>query len=95
MFKKVFKSMDYGLIIIAVALFIIGIVALFSANGGVNGNTEEVSKQLLWFVAGIVCMFLIALVDYDLLRQILDTNIYFNDYEFSGSFIYRADKWRK
>ena len=93
MFKKIFKSIDYGLIIIAIILFGIGITALYSANGGVNGNTEEVTKQLIWFVAGVLSMLLIIFVDYDLLRQTLDSNIYSNNIKFSCSFIYKPNKW--
>ena len=86
MFKKVFKSIDYGLIIIAIILFGIGITALYSANGGVNGNTE-------WFIAGVLSMLLIIFVDYDLLRQTLDSNIYNNDIKFSCCFVYKPNKW--
>ena len=93
MYKKIFKSIDYGLIIIALILFGIGITALYSANGGVNGNTEEVTKQLIWFVSGIVCMVLIIFIDYDLLRKTLDTNLCSNDFKFSSRPLYRADKW--
>ena len=93
MLKKVFKSIDYGLIIIAIILFSIGITALYSANGGVNGNTEEVSKQLIWFGAGIISMILIIFIDYDLLRKTLDTNLYNNNIKFSWSPLYSTYKW--
>lgn len=93
MYKKIFKSIDYGLIIIALVLFGIGITALYSANGGVNGDTEEVTKQLIWFVSGIVCMVLIIFIDYDLIRKVLDTGLCSNYFKFSGRPLYRADKW--
>ena len=79
MIKKILKSVDYGLIIIAVLLFGIGIVALYSANGGVNGNMEEVSKQLIWFFVGVVCMVIVLLINYDILRKALDSDLYFDD----------------
>lgn len=88
MYKKIFKSIDYGLIIIALILFGIGITALYSANGGVNGNTEEVTKQIIWFVSGIACMVLIIFIDYDLLRKAMDTNLYSNNFKFDCSSIY-------
>lgn len=88
MIKKVLKSIDYGLVLIAIILFGIGIVALYSANGGVNGDTEEVTKQLVWFIAGISCMTVIIFIDYDLIRKTMDTNIYNNFSKFSCSFIY-------
>ena len=93
MFKKIFKSIDYGIIIIALMLFGIGITALYSANGGVNGDTEEVTKQLVWFAVGIVCMIIVLFIDYDLLRKTLDSNIRNNDIKLDCSPLYRADKW--
>lgn len=69
MLKKVFKSIDYSVIIIAIILFAVGIIALYSANGGVNGNMEEVTKQLIWFAAGIISMILITIIDYELLGK--------------------------
>lgn len=93
MYKKIFKSIDYGLIIIALMLFAIGIIALYSANGGVNGNTEEVTKQLIWFASGIVCMFLMIFIDYDLLRKTMDTNLYNYNYKFNTSPLYQPNKW--
>lgn len=76
--KKIFKAIDYMIIIIVVALFGIGIVALYSANGGVNGDTSEVTKQLIWFGVGVLGMFIVLLIDYDILRKILDTDICYN-----------------
>ena len=70
MFRKIFKSIYYSVIIIAIILFSLGITALYSANGGVNGNTEEVTKQLIWFLAGIICMILIIFLDYELLGKL-------------------------
>ena len=95
MVKKIFKSIDYGLIIIAIILFGVGITALYSANGGVNGDTGEVTKQLIWFVSGILCMVLIIFIDYDLLRKTMDSNLYCNNTKLSRSFIYKSNKWGK
>ena len=95
MIKKVLKSIDYSLILIAFLLFGIGIVALYSANGGVNGNMEEVTKQLIWFAVGVVCMLVILLINYDILRQIVDANLYTHFAKFSGCFVYYSDIWSK
>ena len=70
MIKKILKSIDYSLIIIALILFGIGIIALHSANGGVNGNMEEVTKQLIWFGIGLVCMFIMMIIDYEIYKKI-------------------------
>lgn len=77
--KKILKSVDYMLIIISIVLFGIGIVALYSANGGVNGDTSEVSKQFIWFGIGLLSMFVVLFIDYDILREILDTDICHNN----------------
>ena len=66
------------LIIISILLFGIGIIALYSANGGVNGDTSEVSKQFIWFGIGVLSMIVVLFIDYDILRKILDTNICYN-----------------
>ena len=95
MVKKIFKTIDYGLIIIALLLFGIGIVALYSANGGVNGNLEEVTKQLIWFVVGFICMFIVLLINYDFLRETMGADICPNSIKLSGCAIYTADIWRE
>ena len=69
MLKKVFKKLDYGLIIIVLILFAIGITALYSANGGEQGDLSEVYKQLAWFGAGIIMMLLIITVDYEIIGK--------------------------
>ncbi len=66
--KKFLKSIDYMIIVIALILFGIGITALYSANGGVNGDISEVTKQLIWFGVGFAGMFIVFLIDYDFLR---------------------------
>lgn len=91
--KKLLKSVDYMIILISIVLFGIGIVALYSANGGVNGDTSEVTKQLVWFGVGIVGMIIVLLIDYDLLRKTMDSNISGNNSKFGSGIIYNANKW--
>ena len=45
-------------------------VALFSANGGFEGDISETKKQLVWFVAGIVIMAVIIFIDYDIIGKL-------------------------
>ena len=68
--KKILKSLDYMIIIISILLFGIGIVALYSANGGVNGDTSEVTKQIVCFLVGIARMIVVLMIDYDLLGKL-------------------------
>lgn len=70
MLKKFLKALDYSILIISLILFIIGIIALYSANGGAEGNMEETMKQVMWFGVGLACMIIIIFVDYDLLGKL-------------------------
>lgn len=70
MIKKILKKMDYVLIAIVVLLFLIGIVALYSANGGINGDTGEVTKQIIWFAVGILGAFAIIAIDYNTIGKL-------------------------
>lgn len=65
MIKKIFKKMDYVIISIVVLLFLIGVVALYSANGGIDGDTSECAKQIIWFLVGVVGAVCVIMVDYN------------------------------
>ncbi len=69
MLKKVFKKLDYSLILIVLLLFSIGVTALYSANGGEEGDLSEVYKQLAWFGAGVLIMTVIIMIDYDIIGK--------------------------
>lgn len=93
MFKKIFKSLDYGVLMICIILFSIGLVALFSANGGFEGDFDETQKQLIWFLVGFVLMVIIILVDYEIVGK-LWIPVFRCNYGFtSSSSVYRTDKW--
>lgn len=94
MFKKIFKSLDYSVLTICIILFSIGLVALFSANGGFEGDFAETQKQLIWFCVGFVFMVIIILVDYEIAGK-LWIPVFRRNYSFAySSFIYRTYKWR-
>lgn len=63
--KKFFKSIDYSVLAIVMVLFIIGLIALYSANGGIDGDSDEAMKQLMWFGVGFVAMLVIMSIDYE------------------------------
>ena len=69
MFKKIIKAMDYSILVITVILFTIGIVALYSANGGIEGDISDTIRQLVWFLVGISLSTIIIFIDYDLLDR--------------------------
>lgn len=70
MIKKLLKAVDYGIIIICLILFGIGVVALFSANGGIEGDTSETFKQVIWFGVGFLLMIIIYFIDYDIFGKL-------------------------
>lgn len=70
MLRKVFKSIDISVIIIVLLLFGIGMVALYSANGGAAGDFSEVNKQLVWFLVGTVFCVAIICMDYNILGRL-------------------------
>ena len=94
MFKKILKSIDYTVLIICIILFSIGLVALFSANGGFEGDFAETQKQLIWFFVGFIFMVIIIFVDYEIIGK-LWIPVFRRDYGFiSCSTFYRTNKWR-
>ena len=70
MLRKLFKSVDYGILAIVLSLFLIGITALFSANTGAGGDISEVWKQILWFSIGIFFVVALVIVDYTIFKKI-------------------------
>lgn len=66
--KRIFKNMEWWLVIWSVALCVLGLIALFSATTG--NNHSEFNKQIIWIVASIFIMIVVMLIDYNLLVQI-------------------------
>ncbi len=93
MFKKILKSLDYSVLIICVILFSIGLVALFSANGGLEGDFAETQKQLIWFLVGFVLMVIIIFVDYEIIGKLWLPVFRRNYGIISSSIIYRTNQW--
>ena len=47
-------------------MFTIGAIALYSADVGIDGETNEAMKQLAWFGVGFVAMLVIMSIDYEI-----------------------------
>ena len=60
--------MEWGLLISAIILSIIGIIALFSATQ--ETGYEEFQKQIVWVVVSLVAMVIVMLIDYEVLVKI-------------------------
>ncbi|MCI8641496.1 MAG: rod shape-determining protein RodA [Clostridia bacterium] len=66
--KREFKNMEWGLLIVAIILTVIGLVALFSATQ--QTEFDEFKKQILWFIASIIIMVIVMLINYELLVRL-------------------------
>ena len=66
--KRELKNMEWGLLIVAIILAIIGLVALFSATQ--ETEHAEFTKQIIWIVVSIVIMIGVMFIDYELLVKI-------------------------
>ncbi len=64
MFKTLLKNTDYIVVIIVLALFVIGVVGIFSAGYNTNINKDEYIKQVVWFAAMLIVVIAIWAIDY-------------------------------
>lgn len=65
--KRELKNMEWGILVVAIILSIIGIVALFSATQ--ETEYDEFSKQIIWLVVSLIAMVIIMFIDYNLLLK--------------------------
>lgn len=65
--KRELKNIEWGILIVAVILSIIGIVALFSATQ--ETEYDEFKKQIIWLGVSLVIMVLVMLIDYETLTK--------------------------
>lgn len=93
MAKKILKSLDYSIIVIVLILFIIGIIALYSANGGVEGDISETIRQAIWFGVGFALMAAIIFIDYDILRKLWIPLYLLTTLALVRRAFYRAGQW--
>jgi len=62
------RDIEWGVLISAVLLTLVGIIALFSATGE-ETNFEECKKQIMWFGISLVLMIVIIFSDYHFLAK--------------------------
>lgn len=65
--KRLFKNIEWGILICALILLSIGIVALFSATG--ESTSAEFKKQIIWALISIPIMLIIIFIDYNLIAK--------------------------
>ena len=71
--KKLLKNTEWTVLIVSLLLFIIGLVALFSATQG--SDYGEFKKQIKWFIISLPFLFLAYTIDYNMIAR-FSTAIY-------------------
>ena len=66
--KKLFKNLEWGILICCLILLCIGIVALFSATH--DSASQEYQKQIIWALVSIPIMIILVFIDYNLIAKI-------------------------
>ncbi len=64
-------NVDWPLVLLSLVVTVFGIVAIYSATRGPDGDTFFVLKQSLFLVVGLVAMSFVASLDYRVFRQFL------------------------
>lgn len=64
MLKSLLKNTDYIVLVAVFALFVIGVVAIFSAGYNTDINKDEYTKQIIWMSAVFAMMIVIWSIDY-------------------------------
>lgn len=63
--KRIFKNIEWKILICVILLTIIGLVALYSAT--IDDNLEEFKKQCIWLAVSIPIMVAIIFIDYNII----------------------------
>lgn len=66
--NKIFKNMEWWILISAILLCIVGFVALYSASQAME--LEYLKKQIIWFVISIVIMIGVMFIDYETISKV-------------------------
>ena len=61
--SRIFKNMEWLILISALLLSVVGFIALYSATQ--STGFDELKKQVMWFGISIVIMLVMMLIDYD------------------------------
>ena len=66
--KYFFKNIQWSVLVCMILLIVIGFVALYSAT--VSSDSDELTKQVIWFVIGIPVMILVTVIDYKMIAKV-------------------------
>lgn len=66
--KRIFKNIEWGILICTILLILIGLVALFSATQ--STEYDELKKQIIWLCISIPIFIVILLIDYEIVAKV-------------------------
>lgn len=66
--KKIFKNIEWGILICTILLILIGLVALFSATQ--ESGYDELKKQIMWLCISIPIFIVIIFIDYEIVAKV-------------------------
>lgn len=66
--KKMLKNIEWWILAVSLILSGIGLIALFSATQ--ETGYDEFKKQIIWLIVSLVIMFIIMIIDYELLAKV-------------------------
>lgn len=66
--KKIFKNIEWGILVCTILLILIGLVALFSATQ--STEYEELKKQIMWLCISIPIFIIVVLIDYEMIAKV-------------------------
>lgn len=67
--NKIWKNIDWGILICCIILTIIGMIALFSATHD-SADDNSLQKQIIWFAVCIPVVFSLIVIDYNVIAKI-------------------------
>ena len=65
--KRIFKNIEWGILVCTILLISIGLVALFSATQ--NSGHDEFKKQIIWLCISIPIFIALILIDYEIVAK--------------------------
>ena len=60
--RKIFKNIEWGILICVILLITVGIIALYSATQEIS--KEELQKQIMWLIISIPIVIAVTCVNY-------------------------------
>ena len=66
--RKIFKNIEWGILICVILLITVGIIALYSATQ--ETSKEELQKQIMWLIISIPVVIAVTCINYEVIAKI-------------------------